>query len=95
MKIIHDELMDLWNSNEQVLDELIEVGRWHVLHRLVFKKDEKLWECHFREPTNEEWDEEEKTTRNCQLVVRTAQAAAPRGHARQVNSANVMMVSGL
>ncbi len=68
MKITMSELHELRDSNSEVLDELIEVGRWHVLHRLVFKKDGKLWECYYREPTNDEWDKEDL---DCEEVIET------------------------
>jgi len=61
MKITHDEMHEIWNGDDQVLDELIETTRWAVLHRLVFKKDGKFWECSFREPATEdqEWDDDD------------------------------------
>ncbi len=68
MKITMSELHELRDSNSEVLDELIEVGRWHVLHRLVFKKDDKMWECYYRKPTNDEWDKEDL---NCEEVIET------------------------
>ncbi len=68
MKITHNEMQEIWNSDSQLLDELVEVTRWAILHRLVFKKDSRIWECAFREPTNEEWDDEDL---DCVEVVET------------------------
>jgi len=60
LKITHKELIDMFTGDaESILDELVETGRWHILHRLIFERDDKFYECHYREPVNGEWDSED------------------------------------
>ena len=52
IKISGDE-MDEYIYGNSVLDELVETTRWAILHRVIFQRNGKLYETHYREPATE------------------------------------------
>jgi hypothetical protein len=58
MTFTKEEMLDILDDgSDVVLNESVDKTRWSIIHRLIFKKDGKLYETHYSVGATESQDE--------------------------------------